>query len=424
MRTFRRATLLAGLVALVASLTVASPANARTPTPSNPLPLRLEAGVHRGFRIDGSGGLVQVRRTELKKPATVTTIGRRSVPGKGIVLQVGSGELSGTWVREGALRHVPGRVGGTSLASPRTIAFPVDPVTGRRAYLGYHFDVAGNLTSTRPGTLLEAGTAQAARLAVINGRSYARMSDGPWAGWWMPVASDAAAGVLCRAGNRPSGSATVMIRRVAEAGTEIALTFDMGGRLDPAVAILERLLVERACTTVFPTGAAIATPEGAAAMAIVRAHPELFEVGNHTVHHCNLRDGGGGAACPDDRPTSSFVAAELQDAATAIKAATGQSPAPYWRPPYGAVDGALRAVAAAAGYPATVMWAVDTIDWRRVRDGGPTALEIAAKIRATPGGGIVLMHLGGYHTLDALPLAFAKLRADGRRPTSVSGLLD
>ena len=56
------------------------------------------------------------------------------------------------------------------------------------------------------------------------------------------------------------------------------------------------------CATIFPTGAAADTTVGRAVLAEVRAHPELFEVGNHTQHHCNLRDGGGGAACPATAP--------------------------------------------------------------------------------------------------------------------------
>lgn len=55
--------------------------------------------------------------------------------------------------------------------------------------------------------------------------------------------------------------------------------------------------------------------------------------------------------------------------------------------------------------------------------GGPTAADSIAKVRdnVTPGG-IVLMHLGGYTTRDALPGMVAALRAKGYAPTSVTGL--
>ncbi len=73
--------------------------------------------------------------------------------------------------------------------------------------------------------------------------------------------------------------------------------------------------------------------------------------------------------------------------------------------------------------PITVMWQIDTIDWRRVADGGPTAADSAAKVIAgRTAGAVVLMHLGGYTTRDALPAMVTGLRATGYTPTSISAL--
>jgi peptidoglycan/xylan/chitin deacetylase (PgdA/CDA1 family) len=214
-----------------------------------------------------------------------------------------------------------------------------------------------------------------------------------------------------------------VVRSLATQAGEIALTFDMGGRLTPALAIVRALELARVCATIFPTGDAAQTATGAAVLAEVAAHPELFEVGNHTVHHCNLRDGGEEAACPATRPDDAFVVGELEGADAIISPLAGRHTMPYWRPPYGAVDRALREVAAGAGYPVTVMWSIDTIDWRRVADGGPTAAESAAKVVAgRTAGAVVLMHLGGWRTLDALPAMIAGLRSAGYTPTSVSAL--
>ena len=105
------------------------------------------------------------------------------------------------------------------------------------------------------------------------------------------------------------------------------------------------------------------------------------------------------------------------------RASPACTPRPYWRPPYGAVDATLAGVAAAAGYPYTIMWSTDTIDWRTVADGGPTASAIAAKVIAgRRAGGIVLMHLGGYNTRNALPAMVVGLRAAHYAPTTLSAL--
>ena len=143
---------------------------------------------------------------------------------------------------------------------------------------------------------------------------------------------------------------------------------------------MERLIVDRVCATIFPTGDAAATAEGRAAMALIAAHPELFEIGNHTQNHCNLRDGGGGAACPADPPTDAQIQAELLDADALFSSLAAKTGVPYWRPPYGAHDARVRAAAAAIDYTKTIMWDIDTIDWRPTADGGPTAGSMITKV--------------------------------------------
>ncbi len=199
----------------------------------------------------------------------------------------------------------------------------------------------------------------------------------------------------------------------------------MGGRLDPALSILRRLLLNGVCATLFPTGSASQTPIGQQVLAMVRAYPQLFEVGNHTMHHCDLAAGGGGAACPAGPPSRTFVQAELADAATIIQAGSGQSPIPYWRPPYGSTNATVQGYAAQIGYTKTLLWDIDTIDWRPLADGGPTAAQSAAKVTANAvNGSNVLMHLGGWTTFDALPSMIHGLRVRGLTPSTISDLLD
>jgi peptidoglycan/xylan/chitin deacetylase (PgdA/CDA1 family) len=68
-----------------------------------------------------------------------------------------------------------------------------------------------------------------------------------------------------------------------------------------------------------------------------------------------------------------------------------------FRPPYGAWDGPrgrIAAIAASQGYQ-VLMWDVDTRDWA-----GTSAQAMVAGIHAR--GGIVLMHMHGIHTVEAI----------------------
>jgi peptidoglycan/xylan/chitin deacetylase (PgdA/CDA1 family) len=233
----------------------------------------------------------------------------------------------------------------------------------------------------------------------------------------------------CRAGNRVAAGSEQTFTKIPDVGHAMALTLDMGGRLDPGVEILNFLIANHVCATIFPTGAISQTAQGQQVMAIIRAHPELFEIGNHTMHHCNLVSGGGGsptaAPCAGVNPTAAFVRKELTDAAAILEQFSGQQPVPYWRPPYGVVNQAARDAAASVGYTKTFLWDIDTIDWKPISDGGPTAQQIATKVVTNArDGSIVLMHLGGYETLAALAIMVPGLRDRGFVLTSLSDLLN
>lgn len=238
-----------------------------------------------------------------------------------------------------------------------------------------------------------------------------------------PVASG------CRAGSRVAAGNAQTLSHIPNAGHAMAITLDMGGRLDPGVDILSFLIANKVCTTLFPTGAMAQTSAGKQIMAIVRAHPELFEVGNHTMHHCDLVHGGLGspttAPCAGGPPSADFIRRELTDAAAIIKDLTGQDPRPYWRPPYGSVNSAVLNAAASVGYTKTLMWDIDTIDWKPISQGGPTGAQIASKAMSrAQDGSIVLDHLGGYETLKALQIMVPGLRERGFTLTTISDLLN
>jgi len=189
------------------------------------------------------------------------------------------------------------------------------------------------------------------------------------------------------------------------------------------------LVANDVCATIFATGVMSQTEQGQQVMAIIRAHPELFEISNHTMYHCDLARGGGGSPSTDPCTGGPFSAdrirRELADAEAILRDGTGQNPQPYWRPPYGSINQAVLDAAASAGYTKTFLWDIDTIDWKPITDGGPTAEQIAARVVGNAvNGSNVLFHLGGYETLDSLRLIVPGLRDRGFTLTSLSDLLN
>ena len=84
----------------------------------------------------------------------------------------------------------------------------------------------------------------------------------------------------------------------------------------------------------------------------------------------------------------------------------------------------MRRAVGEAGWAYLVLWDVDTEDAVAPADGGPTALEIEATVLSrVQGGSIILLHLGGWNTLEALPRIVEGLEAKGLQPVTLSELL-
>jgi peptidoglycan/xylan/chitin deacetylase (PgdA/CDA1 family) len=182
----------------------------------------------------------------------------------------------------------------------------------------------------------------------------------------------------------------------------------MGGRVGDALAIVDWLVDHEVNATIFMTGvmaANVNTDAGREVLAIIEAHPELFTLGNHSYTHRDFRSLDAVA-----------IRDELQRTEAAIAGYCSQDPRPFFRPPNGGYDADVLAAVGAYGYRYTVTWDVDTIDWRPIVNDppGPTADEIVEKVLArAQGGSIVLMHLGGYETYEALPRVVEGLRDSG-----------
>lgn len=210
-----------------------------------------------------------------------------------------------------------------------------------------------------------------------------------------------------------SGGPSTIVRHGRRDDTRVALTFDLGGRLDPALDIMAWLVEHRVPATIFPTGASAETQVGREVLRIVADHPELFDLGNHSWSHASFVE-----------LDAARIRTELDDTEALLSELTGTTSRPWFRPPYGAIDDAALRAIGAAGWASTVMWDLDTIDWRAEADGGPTAADIERKVvEQARNGSIVLLHLGGWNTLEALPGLVDGLRERGLEPATLDALL-
>lgn len=230
------------------------------------------------------------------------------------------------------------------------------------------------------------------------------------------VAFDPPPPLVPTAAPTPAATATPVTGSLVTNGplgtNRVALTLDMGGRIGEALAIMTWLRDNGVAATIFMTGAMAdsdATDAGRQVLARVDARPDLFDLGNHSYSHPHM------TAMP-----AAAMVDEIQRTETAIARHAASSPKPFFRPPYGESNATLVSAAASVGYRYSVMWDIDTIDWKPISDGGPTAAQIVDKVVSrAQGGSIVLMHLGGFETLDALPGIVAGLRARGLEPVTL-----
>jgi len=182
---------------------------------------------------------------------------------------------------------------------------------------------------------------------------------------------------------------------------KVALTVNVDWGEEFVLRMLEILQKENVRVTFFVTGRwAAQFPE------LVRQMADAgHEIGNHGYGHPH-----------PDQLSVSLNQRDIQRAERVIQEITGRRTELY-APPYGERGPAVLTAAENAGYR-TILWSVDTLDWK-LRD----ADAITARVvnRAHPGA-IVLMHPLAA-TAEALPTIIKELKRDGYDLITVSQLL-
>ena len=166
---------------------LSSPGFSFTVAPGETLPfygIRFLAGTHTGYIFDANGAVWTSKTVSLGSTQHALTVHRATITGQhGFWLYVVDGPFAGYWFPEWPYSYVPGFVGYTNFAAPRPVTFEA------ATHSGYVFDWYANNISWR--TLAQpapvVGTANAR--AIINGRAYLHMIDGPYAYHWVVESS-------------------------------------------------------------------------------------------------------------------------------------------------------------------------------------------------------------------------------------------
>ncbi len=201
-----------------------------------------------------------------------------------------------------------------------------------------------------------------------------------------------------------SGGPARYVRSGPATSGAVALTFHAAGDAGRATRLLDVLARSRTPVTVFAVGNWLAANPRLAQRCVADGH----ELANHTWSHQGM-----GSLAPV------ALGPEITRCAEAIRATTG-SIGRWFRPSGIEVPTpAILEAAGRAGYPVSVGYDVDSLDFQ---DPGVAAVK-ANTINGLRAGAIVSLHFDHDQTIEALPAIVDALRARGLRAVTISTLL-
>ncbi|WP_084635290.1 polysaccharide deacetylase family protein [Propionicicella superfundia] len=210
--------------------------------------------------------------------------------------------------------------------------------------------------------------------------------------------SGAANGTARRAVTQPALGTKVDCSRHAC----VALTFDDGPG-SQAASLVQTLTAARVpATFFFLSSVAANNPSGAASVA---ANPYM-EIGDHSISHPALPKLG-----------TEGMTKQIAGSKQRLEAQTGRR-ITLFRPPYGAMNAAVKKLCAANGM-AIITWDVDTLDWKH-RSADKLTSVAMSEVRP---GSIILMHDIHSSTVKGVPKLIATLNKAGYTMVTVSTLL-
>src|SRR5665648_568411 len=180
---------------------------------------------------------------------------------------------------------------------------------------------------------------------------------------------------------------------------QIALTFDSGWEYDKTLQLLDVLDQYQVKATFFLRGGWGEDHSDLAREIASRGH--LIESHSQAHGHMNSM-------------TEDEVSADIMESTNIITDTIGYTPTMF-RPPYGEYNNRLLNVLGEHGYQYAVMWTIDSHDWAETMNGVKVTEQylIDRVLNKASDNGIVLMHVGGYQTANALPEIITGLRDSG-----------
>jgi len=190
---------------------------------------------------------------------------------------------------------------------------------------------------------------------------------------------------------------------------QIALTFDAGWLYENTDALLNLLDEYNIKATFFVRGLWVKDHPELAIEIINRGH----DLENHSLTHGHM-----------STMTNAEVEKEISGTTDIIKETTGFLPN-LFRPPYGEYDKRILRILKADGYLYTVLWTVDSYDWAEEMNGVKITKDYLVRrvLKGASDNGIILMHVGGYETINALPEIITGLRSKGYELVKVNDML-
>ncbi len=182
-------------------------------------PRAIVGGTQRAYGIGAAGDLLSVRQMSFGVGSGASVSQSASLPNlPGRWLYVENGAFAGLWLPESPSARLAGEVERISWAAGSRVAI----AAGRR--VGYTFDAAGTVLTTRRTTFGTATSATTSARAVINGGAYWLITNGPLRGTWVPEST-----AVFRAGYVGRQTFAAPPRISFAAGTYVGYRFDATG---------------------------------------------------------------------------------------------------------------------------------------------------------------------------------------------------